>query len=120
MGSLFLILGWGWGFRFPINKSLWSSAYVLWTAGLACWVFSACYALVEIKHWTYWAKPFELFGREAEHAAPRRRNGERAANELGHAQRFRAEPHGLAGRERDRRDGAGVAVKSIEIDDRRG
>jgi predicted acyltransferase len=48
-----------------LNISLWSSSYVLWTGGLAFLIFAVCYALIEIKQWRTWAKPFELFGLNA-------------------------------------------------------
>ena len=58
-------LGWLWGLWFPINKALWTSSYVLWTGGLALNCFALCYWLIEIKHWRYWSKPFEIFGMNA-------------------------------------------------------
>ena len=66
ISSLVLIfLGWIWSFALPINKALWSSPYVVWTAGLALLVFSAIYFLIEIKHWVRWSTPFDLLGRHA-------------------------------------------------------
>jgi predicted acyltransferase len=35
IGALMAVAGWAWGFVFPINKNLWTSSYVLLTAGLA-------------------------------------------------------------------------------------
>lgn len=64
-GSMFALLGWIWRFILPLNKALWSSSYVLWTAGLALLVFAVVYALIEIKQWVTWSKPFELLGRHA-------------------------------------------------------
>ncbi|MBA2652623.1 MAG: DUF1624 domain-containing protein [Tatlockia sp.] len=64
-GLVLSTLGWLWGFDFPLNKSLWSSSYVLWTGGLALLVYAFCFALIEIKHWSYWSKPFNLFGQNA-------------------------------------------------------
>ncbi len=49
----------------PFNKSLWSSSYVLWSSGLALFSLSMLYALIEIKHWYRWSKPFEWFGKHA-------------------------------------------------------
>ena len=40
VGLILSTLGWLWGFIFPINKSLWTSSYVLWTGGLALLVFA--------------------------------------------------------------------------------
>ncbi|HVT63016.1 MAG TPA: heparan-alpha-glucosaminide N-acetyltransferase domain-containing protein [Legionellaceae bacterium] len=64
-GSVCLIGGWLWGQWFPINKALWTSSYVLWTAGWALYIYAICYWLIEIKHMTAWSKPFEVFGLNA-------------------------------------------------------
>jgi predicted acyltransferase len=61
-GSLLALIGWIWGFYFPINKALWTSSYVLWTGGLAILSFALCYWLIEIRQWKTWSKPFEIFG----------------------------------------------------------
>jgi predicted acyltransferase len=55
-------LGWLWGLAFPINKALWTSSYVLFTAGLALWLLTVCYWLIEIKGIKAWGRPFEIFG----------------------------------------------------------
>jgi predicted acyltransferase len=55
-------LGWLWGLFFPINKALWTSSYVLFTAGLALWLLAACYWLIEMKGIKAWGRPFEIFG----------------------------------------------------------
>lgn len=64
-GFLLTILGWIWSMIFPLNKSLWSSSYVLWTSGLSFLVFAVCFTLIEIKQWSAWSKPFMLFGKNA-------------------------------------------------------
>lgn len=50
---------------FPINKNLWTSTYVLFTAGLAMLLLAACYYLVDVKGWRRWATPFLVFGMNA-------------------------------------------------------
>ena len=60
-----LALGKFWGWRFPINKNLWTSSYVLFTAGFALLVLGVCYWLTEIKHWRAWGKPFLWLGTNA-------------------------------------------------------
>jgi predicted acyltransferase len=66
-----LILGGIWGIWFPINKKLWTSSYVLFTAGLALVCLVACYWAADIKHWQegriyrVLTKPFIIFGRNA-------------------------------------------------------
>jgi len=65
MGLMLVCLGYLWSFSLPINKSLWSSSYVLLTGGMALLVFAVLYFLIDIKHWIGWSKPFALFGRHA-------------------------------------------------------
>jgi predicted acyltransferase len=50
---------------FPLNKSLWTSTYVLFTSGLALLLLAAAYLLVDVKHHDAWARPFTLFGTNA-------------------------------------------------------
>ena len=64
-GVVLLALGWLWQFVFPLNKSLWSSSYVLWSGAWALLIFAGCYFSIEIKLWRRWAVPFALFGRHA-------------------------------------------------------
>lgn len=46
-----LALGWLWSQWFPFNKNLWTSSYVLWTAGLAMLALAACHWLVDERKW---------------------------------------------------------------------
>jgi predicted acyltransferase len=57
-----VIVGWIWNVWFPINKSLWTSSYVFFTAGLALQFLALGYWLIEIKRYKAWTKPFEIFG----------------------------------------------------------
>jgi predicted acyltransferase len=50
---------------FPINKNLWTSTFVIFTAGFAMVVLAVCYWLVDVKGWRRWAKPFVVFGTNA-------------------------------------------------------
>ncbi|HLM59597.1 MAG TPA: DUF5009 domain-containing protein [Pyrinomonadaceae bacterium] len=61
-GVVLTAIGWAWSFWFPINKSLWTSSYVVYTAGLALCFLGFCYWLVDIKGYRRWAKPFIIFG----------------------------------------------------------
>ena len=61
-GAFCVAVGWGWNSFFPINKALWTSSYVLFTAGLALQLLALCYWLIDIKGYRRWAKPFEIFG----------------------------------------------------------
>src|SRR5205814_253596 len=57
-----MIVGWSWNPWFPINKSLWTSSYVFFTAGLALQFLALCYWLIDIKGYKAWTKPFVIFG----------------------------------------------------------
>jgi predicted acyltransferase len=57
-----VVAGWMWNSWLPINKPLWTSSYVLFTAGLALQLLALCYWLIEIKKYRAWAKPFVIFG----------------------------------------------------------
>jgi predicted acyltransferase len=50
---------------FPINKNLWTSTYVLFTAGLALLLSAASYYLVDMKGQTGWTRFFAIFGTNA-------------------------------------------------------
>ena len=61
-GITLTAIGWIWSFWFPLNKSLWTSSYVVYTAGLALCFIGFCYWLIDIKDYKKWAKPFVIFG----------------------------------------------------------
>jgi predicted acyltransferase len=54
-----------WGASFPINKQLWTSSYVLLTAGAAAIVLAACMQLIEVWRIAAWSRPFVAIGRNA-------------------------------------------------------
>lgn len=64
-GTALLAAGWSWSLVFPLNKSLWTSSYVLYTSGLALLTLACCYWLIDIKGYRRWAQPFEIFGSNA-------------------------------------------------------
>jgi predicted acyltransferase len=64
-GSAGIVAGAIWGWVFPINKSLWTSSYVLFTAGFACHMLAICYWLIEVKGCRRWATPFVIYGTNA-------------------------------------------------------
>jgi predicted acyltransferase len=61
-GAIGVVLGWAWNSFFPINKPLWTSSYVLFTAGLGLQLLALCYWVIDIKGYRRWAWPFEVFG----------------------------------------------------------
>lgn len=70
-GSMF-VTGWGaillgliWGIWFPINKSLWTSSFVIFTSGAALQFLGVCYWLIEVKGWKGWARPAIIYGMNA-------------------------------------------------------
>jgi predicted acyltransferase len=48
-GLLFLTAGLIWSYSFPINKNLWTSSYVLFSAGLSLLLLALCYWLIDIR-----------------------------------------------------------------------
>lgn len=64
-GTVLLGAGYVWNSCFPFNKALWTSSYVLVTAGLALLTLGACFWLIDIKGYKAWAKPFVIFGMNA-------------------------------------------------------
>jgi len=62
IGAAGLIAGKLWDFAFPINKALWTSSYVIFTAGFACVLLALCIWLIDLKGVKGWTKPFEIYG----------------------------------------------------------
>jgi predicted acyltransferase len=57
-----IAIGYAWHPFFPINKKLWTSSFVLFTAGSAALVLAACYWAIDVKGWRGWTKPFVILG----------------------------------------------------------
>jgi predicted acyltransferase len=51
-----------WTSALPLNKSLWTGSFVLWTGGLAALVLAGCYWLIDVKDRRTWAEPFLWLG----------------------------------------------------------
>lgn len=64
-GAALQLGGLAWSADFPINKNLWTSSYVLFTAGLALQALAVCLWAVDVKRWRRWAHSFESFGLNA-------------------------------------------------------
>lgn len=56
------VLGWFWGYLLPINKPLWTSSYVLYTAGWAMLILALLLWIIDVKGFKKWANPFIHFG----------------------------------------------------------
>lgn len=61
-GITLTVIGWFWGYVFPINKSIWTSSYVLFSAGLAMLSLALLIWVIDIKGISNWSKPFIHFG----------------------------------------------------------
>jgi predicted acyltransferase len=62
VGSTLMVVGLMWHWSFPINKSLWTSSYVLFTGGMAGVVLATCLWLVDDLGFRRWTRPFVVFG----------------------------------------------------------
>jgi predicted acyltransferase len=65
LGAAATGLGLLWGMIFPINKALWTSSYVLYTAGLAMGVFSIIYLIADVLKFPAPGAFFMIFGTNA-------------------------------------------------------
>jgi predicted acyltransferase len=54
-----------WNRYFPINKNLWTSSYVIFTAGLALLLLAALYWVIDVRQLRRWVMPLEVFGSNA-------------------------------------------------------
>ena len=61
-GWLAILAGLAWSLFFPINKHLWSSSYVLFSAGAALEVLALCYWWIDVQGHRRWAQPLVVFG----------------------------------------------------------
>jgi predicted acyltransferase len=65
-GILGILFGIVWGHWFPINKRLWTSSFVLLSAGWSLVALSFCYWAVDVKNWKQgWAHIWRVFGTNA-------------------------------------------------------
>lgn len=62
-GGASVAAGLVWDNRFPINKNLWTSSYVLLTSGLASIFLAACYWFIDVHHRRRFLHPLIVMGR---------------------------------------------------------
>jgi predicted acyltransferase len=62
IGIALIVTGQLWNIIFPINKSLWTSSYVLYTAGLATLVLAILYYCIDIADYKKGTKLFLIWG----------------------------------------------------------
>jgi predicted acyltransferase len=60
-----IVLGWAWNYWLPVNKALWTSSYVIFTAGMALQLLALCYWTIDIQGYRRWSLPFVVFGTNA-------------------------------------------------------
>ncbi|MDJ0716557.1 MAG: heparan-alpha-glucosaminide N-acetyltransferase domain-containing protein [Prochloraceae cyanobacterium] len=60
-----LVVGILWDVVFPTNKALWTSSYVIFSAGWALLIFAGCFEAIELRGWRKWSFPFEVMGLNA-------------------------------------------------------
>ena len=61
-GALAMVGGLVWNWVFPINKSLWTSSYTLFCAGMGCVALGVCMWIVDLHKRDRWTKPFVVYG----------------------------------------------------------
>ena len=62
IGSVVMVLGLMWDWVFPINKSLWTSSYVLFSGGMAAVALATCMWLIDVLGVKRWTFPFVVYG----------------------------------------------------------
>lgn len=65
IGMILVISGLAWDMAFPINKSLWTSSYVLYAGGWAMQTLAASHWIIDVRGHQSWIKPFLFFGMNA-------------------------------------------------------
>ena len=61
-GALGMMTGLLWNWSFPINKSLWTSSYVIFCAGMAGIAIATVMWIVDVHAIKSWTKPFVIYG----------------------------------------------------------
>ncbi len=46
-----LLLGGAWSLALPLNKNLWTSSFVLWSAGWSMLLLAACHVAIDLWRW---------------------------------------------------------------------
>lgn len=62
VGTLAIVAGLIWDWSFPINKSLWTSSYVVFTAGMACVTLATITWITDVHRVTKWTQPLVIYG----------------------------------------------------------
>ncbi len=62
-GAFLMLVAFTWDMAFPINKKLWTPAFVLLTVGLDLFILSILIYIIELYHYRKWTFFFEVFGK---------------------------------------------------------
>jgi predicted acyltransferase len=62
-GAALMLVAFTWDMSFPINKKLWTPAFVLLTVGLDLFILSILIYVIELYHYRKWTNFFEVFGK---------------------------------------------------------
>ncbi len=62
MGLLLVALAWCWSGWLPLNKSLWTSSYVLLTTGYSLLLLALLVWLIDVLHCSWLATPLQIYG----------------------------------------------------------
>ncbi|MGB0562660.1 MAG: acyltransferase family protein [Spirulinaceae cyanobacterium] len=60
-----IVTGSLWGLLLPINKQLWTSSYVLYSAGWSLLVLAVCFELIDVRQVRHWGSPWQMLGMNA-------------------------------------------------------
>ncbi|MEN6370549.1 MAG: heparan-alpha-glucosaminide N-acetyltransferase domain-containing protein [Armatimonadota bacterium] len=64
-GVILMLAGWLWNLDLPFNKPVWTSSYILYTAGLGSIVLGLFYLVIDVKGWRWWSFPLVVLGMNA-------------------------------------------------------
>lgn len=57
-----IVLGVAWGLVFPVSKQLWTSSFILLTAGISFLFLALFYGVIDVLGWRRWAFGLEVVG----------------------------------------------------------
>src|SRR5687768_11529582 len=61
-GVTLIVIGWLWGFAFPINKNMWTSSFVLYAGGWSTLLFALFYLVIDVAGYKKWSLPLVWIG----------------------------------------------------------
>ena len=64
-GVVSVIAGYSWGMQFPVIKKIWSSSFVLVTAGYSAILLGVFYQVIDVWKKQSWCQPFVWYGMNA-------------------------------------------------------